>query len=127
MLLPAIYKPAASKPMIRPIHCIHRKVIMPEKFEANNRHYVSILKGGVVSIPANVVKKAQLCPGQLYDVHLIRSRPFMLLFQENPKGAYKLTSQGKYGAAKFTLRSLYNRHLISRLQLPLLNLNPLIW
>jgi hypothetical protein len=100
---------------------------MPEKFEANNRHYVSILKGGVISIPGIVVTKAQLRLSHLYDVHLIRSRPFMLLFRENPKGDYKLSAQGKYGAAKFTLRSLYNRHLLGRIGLPVFNLEPLIW
>jgi hypothetical protein len=100
---------------------------MPEKFEANNRHYVSILKGGVVSIPATVMARAQLRASQLYDVHTIRSRPFMLLFKENPIGDYTLTAQGKYGAAKFTLRGLFNRHLAGRLQLPLLKLSPLIW
>jgi hypothetical protein len=100
---------------------------MPEKFHANNRNFVSILKGGVVSLPSTVVKIANLKAGHLYDVHMVRSRPFMLLFQEAEAGDYKLSAQGTYGGAKFTLRRLYNLHLKGRISLPIHNLSPIIW
>ena len=100
---------------------------MPEKFQGNNRNLVSILEGCVISIPRLVVVKAKLKPCQLYDLDIVRSRPFPLLFKEDAEGDYTLSPQGKHGSAKFTLRKLYRLYLRGRIRLPLQNLRPMIW